>query len=102
MEYVASSVNESGDEADEADERKITLMVSEALESLDGVKNKMNMMLNDLIGSVEKLKLKTLRQTNITSFLKKWNCKDMIQRTLLQEKCVKVYKKTGLKRLTLW
>ena len=101
MEYVASSVNESGDEADEPDERKITLMVSEALESLDGVKDKMNMMLNDLIGRVEKLKLKTLRQTNITSFLKKLNCKDMIQRTLLQEKCVKVYKKAGLKRRTL-
>ena len=31
----------------------------------------MNMMLNDLIGRVEKLKLKTLRQTNINSFLKK-------------------------------
>ena len=73
-------VNESGDEADEPDEGKITLTVSEALESLDGIKNcievhggnEMNMMLNDLIGRVEKLKLKTLRQTNIiTSFLKK-------------------------------
>ena len=79
LEDVASSVNESGDEADEPDEGKITLTVSEALESLDGVKNcievhgdnEMNMMLNDLIGRVEKLKLKTLRQTNITSFLKK-------------------------------
>ena len=79
LEDVASSVNESGDEADEADEGKITLTLSEALESLDGVKNcievhgdnEMNMMLNDLIGRVEKLKLKTLRQTNITSFLKK-------------------------------
>ena len=79
LEDVASSVNESGDKTDEPDEGKITLMVSEALESLDGVKNcievqednKMNMMLNDLIGRVEKLKLKTLRQTNITSFLKK-------------------------------
>ena len=36
---VASSVNESGDEADKADEGKITLTVSEALESLDGVNN---------------------------------------------------------------
>ena len=79
MENVTSSVNESGDEADEPDEGKITLTVSEALESLDGVKNcieghgdnEMNMMLNDLIGKVEKLKLKILRQTNITSFLKK-------------------------------
>ena len=79
LEDVESSVNESGDEADEADEGKITLTVSEALENLDGVKtcievhgdNEMNMMLNDLIGRVEKLKLKTLRQTNITSFLKK-------------------------------
>ena len=43
----------------------------------------MNIMLNDLIGRVEKLKLKTLRQTNITSFLKKWNCKGTIKRTLL-------------------
>ena len=79
MENVASAVNESGDEADEPDEGKITLTVSEALESLDGVKNcieghgdnEMNMILNDLIGRVEKLKLKILRQTNITSFLKK-------------------------------
>ena len=79
MENVTSSVNESGDEADEPDEGKITLTVSEALESFDGVKNcieghgdnEMNMMLNDLIGRVEKLKLKILRQTNITSFLKK-------------------------------
>ena len=78
LEDVASSVNESGDEADELDEGKITLTVSEALESLDEVKNyiqvhggnEMNMMLNDLIGRVEKLKLKILRQTNITSFLK--------------------------------
>ena len=67
------------------------MTVSEALESFDGVKNcievhgenEMNMMLNDLNDRVEKLKLKTLRQTNITSFLKKWNCKDMIKRTLL-------------------
>ena len=71
LEDVASAVNESGDEAGKPDKGKVTLTVSEALESLDGVKNKMNMMLNDLIGSVEKLKLKTLRQTNITSFLKK-------------------------------
>ena len=79
LEDVASSVNESGDEADEPDEGKITLTVSEALESLDGVKNcievhrdnEMNMMLNDLIDRVEKLKLKTLRQPNITSFIKK-------------------------------
>ena len=78
LEDVASSVNESGDEADELDEGKITLTVSEALESLDEVKNyiqvhggnDMNMMLKDLIGRVEKLKLKILRQTNITSFLK--------------------------------
>ena len=63
LEDVASSVNESGDEADEPDEGKITLTVSEALESLNGVKNctevhgdnEMNMMLNDLIGRVEKL-----------------------------------------------
>ena len=39
LEDVASSVNELGDEADEPDEGKITLTVSEALESLDGVKN---------------------------------------------------------------
>ena len=79
LDDVASSVSELGDDADEPDEGKITLTVSEALESLDGVKNcievhgdnEMNMMLNDLIGRVEKLKLKTLRQTNITSFLKK-------------------------------
>ena len=79
LEDVASSVKESGDEADEPDEGKIILTVSETLESLDGVKNctevrgdnEMNMMLNDLIGRVEKLKLKTLRQTYITSFLKK-------------------------------
>ena len=79
MEDVASSVNELSDEADEPDKGKITLTISEALETLDRVKNcvevhgdnKMNMMLNDLIGRVEKLKLKTLRQTNITSFLKK-------------------------------
>ena len=59
--------------------------------SLDRVKNcievhgdnEMNKMLNDLTGRVVKLKLKTLRQTNITSFLKKWNCKDMIYRTLM-------------------
>ena len=88
MEDVASSVNESGDEADEG---KITLTVSEALEGLDGANNcievygdnEMNMMLNDLIGRVEKLRLKTLRETNITSFLKKGNCKDMIKRALL-------------------
>ena len=79
LEDVASSVNESGDEADESDEVKITFTVSETLESLDGVKNcievhgdnEMNMMLNDLIRRVEKLKLKTFRQTNITSLLKK-------------------------------
>ena len=67
------------------------MTISEALDSLDRVKNcievhgdnEMNMMLNDLIGRVEKLKLKTLRQTNITSILKKWNCKDMIKKTLL-------------------
>ena len=54
LEDVASAVNESGDEAGK---RKVTLTVSEALESLDGVKNctevhgdsEMNMMLNDLI-----------------------------------------------------
>ena len=47
--------------------------------SLDGVKNRiefhgdneMNMMLSDLIGRAEKLKLKALRQTYITSFLEK-------------------------------
>ena len=79
VEDVASSVNESGDEADEPDEGKITLTVSETLDSVAGVKNcievhgdnEMNMMLNDLIRRVEKLKLKILRQTNITSFLKK-------------------------------
>ena len=79
MEDVASSVNQSGDEGDELDEGKITLTVSEALESLAVVKicievhgdNEMDMMLNDLIGRVEKLKLKTLWQTNISSFLKK-------------------------------
>ena len=79
LEDVASLVNELGDKADKPDEGKITLTVSEALECLDRVKNcievhldnEMNMMLNDLIGRVEKLKLKTLRQTNITSFLKK-------------------------------
>ena len=83
LEDVASSVNESSDEAGEPDKGKITLTVSEALESLDRVKNcievhgdnEMNMMLNDLIGRVEKLKLKT--------FLKKLHCKDMIKRTLL-------------------
>ena len=79
MEDVASSVNGSGDEADEPDKGKITLTVSEALESLNGVKhciefhgdNEMNTILNDLIGRVEKLKLKSLRETTITSFLKK-------------------------------
>ena len=79
LEDVALSVNESGDEADEADEGKITLTVSVALQSLDGVNNcienhgdnEVNMMLNDLIGRFEKLKLKILRRTNITSFLKK-------------------------------
>ena len=57
LEDVASAVNESGDEAGKPDKRKVTLTVSEALESLDGVKNctevhgdnEMNMMLNDLI-----------------------------------------------------
>ena len=66
LEDVASSVNEPGDEADGG---KITLTVSEALESLDGVNNcievhgdnEMNMMLNDLISRVERLKLNTLR-----------------------------------------
>ena len=79
LEDVASSDNESGDEADESDEAKITLTIAEALESLDRVKNcievygdnEMNMVLNDLIGRVQKLELKTLRQTNITTFLKK-------------------------------
>ena len=79
MEDVASSVDESGDEAHKPGKGKIPLTVSEALETLDGVKNcievhgdkEMNVMLNDLIGRVEKLKLKTLRQTNITGFLKK-------------------------------
>ena len=83
MEDVASSENESSDEAGKPDKGKITLTVSEALESLDRVKNcievhgdnEVNMMLNDLIGRVEKLKLKT--------FLKKLHCKDMIKRTLL-------------------
>ena len=53
------------------------MAVSEALESLDGVKNcievhednKINMMLNDLIARVEKLKLKTLRLISL-AFLK--------------------------------
>ena len=57
LEDVASAVNESGDEAGKPDKGKVTLTVSEALESLDGVKNctevhgdsEMNMMLNDLI-----------------------------------------------------
>ena len=91
MKDVASSVNELGDKADEPDKGKVTLTVSDVLESLDGVQNsievhgdnEMNMMLNDLVGTIEKLKRKTLRQSNITSFLKKWNCKDMIKRTLL-------------------
>ena len=39
LEDVASSVNQSGDEADKPDEGKITLTVSEALESADGVTN---------------------------------------------------------------
>ena len=43
----------------------------------------MNMMLNDLIGRIEKVKRKTKRQSNITSFLKELNCKDMIKITLL-------------------
>ena len=79
MKDVASSVNELGDKADEPDKGKVTLTVSDVLESLDGVQNsievhgdnEMNMMLNDLIGRVEKLKLKALWQTNISSFLKK-------------------------------
>ena len=79
LEDVASLDNESGDEADESDEGKITLTIAEALESLDRVKNcievygdnEMNMVLNDLTGRVQKLELKTLRQTNITTFLKK-------------------------------
>ena len=57
LEDVASAVNESGGEAGKPDKGKVTLTVSEALESLDGVKNctevhgdnEMNMMLNDLI-----------------------------------------------------
>ena len=69
LEDVASSVNEPGDEADEADGGKITLTASEALESFDGVNNcievhgdnKMNTMLNDLISRAERLKLNTLR-----------------------------------------
>ena len=66
---VALSANEWDDEADKPDKGKITLTVSEALESLDGGKNcievhgdnEMIMMLNGLIGRAEKLKLKTLR-----------------------------------------
>ena len=73
------------EDLESGDEGTITLTVSEALESLDGVKNctevhgdnEMNMTLNDLIGRVQKLKLKTSRETNISSFLKKWNCKDI-------------------------
>ena len=88
---VASSVNELGDKVDEPDKGKVTLTVSDALESFDEVKNcievhgdnEMNMMLNDLIGRIEKVKRKTKRQSNITSFLKKLNCKDMIKITLL-------------------
>ena len=72
-------MTESGDGTDEPDGGKITLTGLEALESLDGVKNcievhgdnEMSMILNDLTGRVEKLNLKTLRQTNITSFLEK-------------------------------
>ena len=77
LEDVASSVNESGDEADEPEEGEITLAVSEALESLDGVKNcievhednEINMMLNYLIARVEKLKPQTLRLISL-AFLK--------------------------------
>ena len=58
-----------GDEADQPDEGKLTSAVWEALESLDEVENcievygdnEMNMILNDLIGRVKKLKLKSLR-----------------------------------------
>ena len=58
---VASLVNESGDEADES---KITYTVSEALKSLDRVKNCTEVhWFNciDLIGRVEKLKLKNFK-----------------------------------------
>ena len=61
MKDVASSVNGLGDKADEPDKGKVTLTVSDVLESFDGVKNsievhgdnEMNMMLNDLIGRTE-------------------------------------------------
>ena len=65
--------NDSDDEIadDEQDVRKVT--ASEALDSLDAVKcftkihgdKQMNVMLNELIGKVETLKLQNVRQSTI-------------------------------------
>ena len=67
------------EDLESGDEGTITVTVPKALDSLDGVKNcievhgdnEMNMTLNILIGRVQKLKLKISRETNISSFLKK-------------------------------
>ena len=72
-------INDSDDEIadDKQDVRKVA--ASEGLESQDDVKcftkihgdKQMNVMLNELIGIVEKLKLKKVRQSTIHMFFKK-------------------------------
>ena len=81
-EYTAL-ISDSDDEIanDEKDVREVT--ASEALDSLDAVKcfaeiygdKQKDVMLNELIGKVEKPKLQDVRQSSIYIIFKKWSCK---------------------------
>ena len=76
-------INDSNNEiaGDEQDVRKVT--TSGDLDSLDAVKSfcwdlrreRMNVMLNELIRKVKTLKLQNFRQSAIHMFFKKWSCK---------------------------
>ena len=66
------------------DEQNVRKMkASETLYSLDAAKcfaeidgdKQMNVMLNELIGKVETLKLQYVRQSTVHMFCKKWSCK---------------------------
>ena len=73
-------INDSDDEIDDDDEQDVRIVTaSEALNSLDAAKcfpethgdKQMNRMLNELIGKVETLKLKNVREKTIHLLFKK-------------------------------